>query len=345
MFIFIAAFITLLLSIALTRLMLKAPIAIDIPGKRSSHRTITPRGGGIAIVLSWLCFLGMIHFGFAPILSSYMLLLIFVSLVMAAIGFCDDVFQLSYHPRLILQIGVALFMVFNGFTIDKIPLPGIEELSLGPLGPIITIIWVVGFINAFNFMDGLNGLAATGALFVSAILLLFMPFLTPFSFVFYGLIFALLGFLKYNFHRGRIFMSDIGSQFLGCLFATSTLMIEPVTAGELRFYIIPLLFLPFIYDTALTFFYRLLKGKNVFEPHLDHLIHRLHKMGLSHTQVTMLYMIFITGQGVFVYYFLQEPSFLKLGFDFLFYILFSIWVYSRSGTQRLEKKQHATTSC
>jgi UDP-GlcNAc:undecaprenyl-phosphate/decaprenyl-phosphate GlcNAc-1-phosphate transferase len=327
--IFIAALVTLLSSMALTRAMMYLRIA-DIPNERSSHTVITPKGGGAAIIISLFGFLSYVDFFVLPVFSSYVLILMILAGTMGIIGILDDVFHLSYKPRLLVQLAIALFIVASGLSIDHIPLPGVDEIDLGVLGPIITIFWVVGFINAFNFMDGLHGLAAGGALVVSILILQFMPVLNPFYFVFYGLIFALLGFLRYNFHYGEIFMSDVGSQFLGTLFAVATLMMEPATGGAFRFYIIPLLFLPFIWDAALTFIIRAINRKNVFQPHKEFLFHRLVALGWSHTQVTLLYAGLIVGQGVFVHFFLEDPSFIKLGLNSLFYVLFSIVVYAQS---------------
>ncbi len=335
--IFIAAFITLLLSIALTRLMMYARIA-DVPNERSSHEVVTPKGGGVAIILSLFFFLAVSEIFLVPLFSSYTFLLLVLSAGMGAVGLMDDVFHLSHKPRLVAQVAVAMVMVLCGLTIDYVPLPGVDEIELGPFGIVITILWIVGFINAFNFMDGLNGLAAGGALMVSILTLLFMPVMNPLYFVFYGLIFALLGYLRYNFHYGRIFMSDVGSQFLGTLFALATLMVEPVTNDAFRFYIIPLLFLPFIYDATLTFCMRLKKRKNVFQPHKEFLFHRLVALGWSHTQVSLTYMMLILLQGAFVAYFLPEPSFTKLGMNFLFYIILSIVIYAK--TSAIYKKDN-----
>lgn len=302
----------------------------DVPNERSSHSIATPKGGGVAIIFSLLLFLGLVNIFVFPVLSPFVEMLLLLSGAMGIMGVLDDVFHLSHKPRLVAQIIIGLILVGNGFAFDHIPLPGVDEIDLGPFGPIITVLWVVGFINAFNFMDGLNGLAGGGALVVSFIMLLFMPSYNPLWFVFYGLIFALLGYLRYNSPKGQIFMSDVGSQFLGTVFAVSTLLIEPATEGAFRFYIIPLLFMPFIFDASLTFIMRALRGKNVFKAHREFLFHRLADMGWSHTQVSLLYALLILGQGVFVYYFLAEPSFAKLGFNFFMYAIFSVLIYRRA---------------
>lgn len=335
------AFIATAFSLTLTRMMLRVPIR-DIAGERSSHTGVTPRAGGVAIVLSWVTYLALIEIFALPVFSSYILIIILTSLTMSIVGLLDDVFQLSYLIRLSVQILIGCFMVYNGFVIDQIPLPGVHDIPLGAFAPIITVLWVVGFINAFNFMDGLNGLAGGGALVVCFMILLFMPHLTPISFALYGIIFALLGFLHRNFHKGEIFMGEVGSQFLGCFFAVLTLVLEPATMGATRFYIVPLLFTPFIFDASLTFIRRLIQRKNVFEPHRGFLFHRLNDLGLSHTHVALLYMFLIVLQGGFVYYFLQEPSFLKLGIDLLFYGVLSAIIYSKDRTSHSEmKRSHA----
>lgn len=318
----------MLLSLGLTRLMMHVGI-VDVPNERSSHVVSTPKSGGVAIIFPLFFFLVFADVFIAPVFSREMILMLALSGLLAGIGLLDDIFHLSYKPRLFVQLMVALTMVANGFSIDHIPLPGISEIPLGFMGPVITVFWVVGFINAFNFMDGLNGLASGGALVVSLLILYFMPIMNPMYFLFLGLIFSLFGYMRYNFFKGRIFMSDVGSQFLGGLFALATLMAEPMSVGLFRYYIIPLFFLPFIFDATLTFCLRLSQGKNVFQPHKEFLFHRLQAFGFTHAQVSTLYMILIGMQGCFVYFFLIRPSFEKLLINFLFYGMLALLVYKK----------------
>lgn len=332
MSLFIAGFVATIVSFLVARLMLNAPIK-DVPVERSSHSVVTPKAGGLAFVSAWLVYLSIIHLTVFPILSSPLLILIGLACLMAAIGLADDVFHLSHKPRFIIQLIVAAVMIKLGYVIDYIPLPGEQEILLGPFSLVVTLLWVVGFINAVNFMDGLNGLCSGGALMASMLLLYFVG-ASPISFLLYGLIFGLSGFMRYNFIHGRVFMGDVGSQFLGSIFAILTLMAEPLTGGELRFYIIPLLFLPFIFDTALTFVRRLLAGKNLLEPHREFLFHRLNSLGLSHLQVSLLYMGLIAAQAIFVVYFLASPSFIKLGLNLGIYGLLSSWVYAKTSIKK-----------
>ena len=77
-------------------------------------------------------------------------------------------------------------------------------------------------VNAFNFLDGLDGLVA-GVAVISAIAVAMLAqgaaaaVLLPFA----G---AMAGFLVWNTEPARIFMGDVGSQFVGYVLAVSVFM-------------------------------------------------------------------------------------------------------------------------
>ena len=88
---------------------------MDIPNERSSHSIPTPRGGGVAIVISFLLALSVL--GGLGLLSSSALYGIFGSgLLVAAIGFADDHGHIAARWRLLghfMAAGWALFWL-NG---------------------------------------------------------------------------------------------------------------------------------------------------------------------------------------------------------------------------------------
>jgi len=98
---------------------------------------------------------------------------------------------------------------------------------------------------------------------------------------------ASLGFLGHNWPPARIFMGDVGSAFLGFYFAALTVLAAQsnpifVLAGSALIW-------PFIFDAVFTFTRRLCRGEKVWAAHRSHLYQRLAISGLSHGQVSGLY--------------------------------------------------------
>ena len=98
---------------------------------------------------------------------------------------------------------------------------------------------------------------------------------------------ASLGFLGHNWPPARIFMGDVGSAFLGYVFAAMTVL--AAQAGPVFVLAGIVLVWPFVFDAAFTFTRRLCRGEKVWVAHRSHLYQRLVISGLSHGQVSALY--------------------------------------------------------
>ena len=136
-------------------------------------------------------------------------------------------------------------------------------------------------INFTNVMDGLDGLLA-GCMAVSlaaAALRLASPW------TIWALVGALLGFLIWNWSPAKVFMGDVGSTFLGAVFAGLVLQAPtwPEALGLL------LVATPLLGDAFLCVPRRLLAGQQVLQAHRLHLFQRLHQAGWPHARVSSLY--------------------------------------------------------
>src|SRR3990167_10601196 len=70
---------------------------LDIPNERTSHRVPMPRGGGIAIIVTFLIALtGLYVIGYVK--TEFFLALIIGGIAIAAIGYYDDAY--SIHPQI-----------------------------------------------------------------------------------------------------------------------------------------------------------------------------------------------------------------------------------------------------
>lgn len=237
---------------------------LDQPTARSSHTQPTPRGGGVVVVLIALLAsaLAARQLGFAGLIAFP-----FIALPLALVGLLDDRHNLPARWR----YGVQLFTA---------------ALLLAPLGlpwlawPLL-LLAITAVINFTNFMDGLDGLVA-GCMAVAlsaAALQLAAPW------PLWALVGALLGFLIWNWSPARVFMGDVGSTFLGAVFAGVVLQAPgwPEALGLL------LVATPLLADACLCVPRRLLAGQPIWQAHRLHLFQRLHQAGWSHARVAGLY--------------------------------------------------------
>jgi UDP-N-acetylmuramyl pentapeptide phosphotransferase/UDP-N-acetylglucosamine-1-phosphate transferase len=263
---------------------------VDLPNQRSAHALPTARGGGVAIVFTALA-ASLVAVYRWPHLSARILLGIFLpSLVIAVVGMIDDIRPLRALLRLGIQIGVAAAMTAALGPLVGIAVPGLPRLEFGVLAWPLTILWIVGLINAFNFMDGADGMAALGAvvagLGVAAIAYQNHSLATLVLAAFTAA--AAGGFLVFNWQPARVFMGDVGSGFLGAIFAGLPLLIRD-EAMPTAFLPIVLCMWPYIYDPFLSVLRRIWNGANPLEPHREFLFHRLVRSGVSHAWVAVIY--------------------------------------------------------
>lgn len=258
--------------------------ALDIPNARSSHSRPTPRGGGVAIVLGFLVGLGLWWVQTAG-LSPRALGWLVGAVLIALVGFVDDLRSLAALPRLIAQLIAAVALTLLGVQLhDASP---VTLLALP-----VAFTYIVGLTNIYNFMDGIDGLATTQAAIAGVALglsggILGNPLLEVSGSVIAA---AAIGFLPFNRPRARLFMGDVGSTFLGFSFAGLTLLASiGVGGGRLPLIVGPVLLAPFVFDGTFTLIGRMLRREPWYSAHRSHLYQRLVGLGWSHGQVTSLY--------------------------------------------------------
>ena len=239
---------------------------LDQPNARSSHRQPTPRGGGVAFVLVAVV-ASLLALGSGDRSTTATLPLI--ALPLALVGFLDDRHNLPASWRYGVQLATALGLIL----LSPLPFPWLALPLL--------LIAATAVINFTNFMDGLDGLVA-GCMAI-ALSALTLKLSAPWPL--WALVGALLGFLLWNWNPAKVFMGDVGSTFLGAVFAGLVLQAPswPETLGSL------LVATPLVADACLCVPRRLLAGQPVFQAHRLHVFQRLHQAGWSHGQVAGLY--------------------------------------------------------
>jgi UDP-GlcNAc:undecaprenyl-phosphate GlcNAc-1-phosphate transferase len=299
---FLFAIFLFFISAILTAALVRHLRVFDVPNERSSHTRSTPRGGGIAIVIAFLIGILAIHFigDKSPIRSGYFLGFLAASFLVAAISLYDDIHACNFKIKLgaqFLAIGIAMLA---GIVIDEASLPLIGVINWGWWAYPLTFLWIFGLTNAYNFIDGLDGLATSTAV-IAALFLSYISFQQGSLFIYLAALTlgaASLGFLIYNFPIAKIFLGDVGSTFLGLVFAMMAIIAARYDHSHTSLFVVPLLLFHFIFDTTFTFFRRLVAGEHVFQAHRSHLYQLLHRLGYSHLKVTTIYSALAVIQGV-----------------------------------------------
>ena len=281
------------LSALITRLMIHRVRILDVPNERSSHDRPIPTSGGLAIVFTF--FIGVVIIALVAKITMINRLYFYgfslSALLIAVISFYDDVRNKPYLVKLLTQIVAIVVVLAVGIVIDKLQIPEVGELNLNWLRYPISFLWILGLTNAFNFMDGIDGLAG-GVALIASLFFCVITFTQGSLLVYimsYTIIAGTLGFLIYNFPPARIFMGDVGSTFLGFTFAVLAIVAARYDHSHTSFLVMPLLLFNVIFDTAFTFFRRLLKGEKVVEAHRTHLYQLFQRLGYGHRTVSLFH--------------------------------------------------------
>lgn len=245
---------------------------IDKPNQRSSHKSITLRGGGIIFLFSiWIyaAFFGL----------QYVWFVVGATLI-AAISFADDVASVPNRFRIVVHFAAMLLMFYQlGF------------LSWG-LWYIVLIALIVCtyIINAYNFMDGINGITGGYSLAV------LVPLAVANSKVsavdqnlIYVLMMSVLVFCFFNFRKkAKCFAGDVGAVTIA--FAIVFLIFSFIEKTQNVLWI--MLLVVYGVDSVLTIFHRFLLKENIFEAHRKHAYQLMaNELKKSHVAVSCFYIV------------------------------------------------------
>lgn len=244
---------------------------IDKPNLRSSHTSITLRGGGIVFLFGAWLYAAFFGLGYGWFLLGLTLI--------GMVSFIDDVHSLPDSVRLVVQF-VAMFLMFYQF--------GILNLQDWWI-VLIALIVCVGITNAYNFMDGINGITGGYSLAVLAPMIylnakdgfLEMPYL-------YITGLSLIVFCFFNFRKkAKCFAGDVGSITIAfiLLFALGKLILK---TGDFAY----IIFLA-VYgaDSVLTICHRIQLHENLGEAHRKHAYQLMaNELKMPHIEVSLIYM-------------------------------------------------------
>ena len=260
---------------------------VDVPVDRSSHRAVTVRGGGVAVVAGLSTATVLV----AP--GATARLVVLGAVLLGAVGLLDDLRGLSPLVRLVAQVvlGAGLAVALVGLA-GGAPAPAVfVVLTLS------MTLWLVAYVNTFNFMDGVHGISGMNAAFTGCFYawLGYEYGVVDVSVVSIALAGATIGFLPWNVPRARMFLGDVGSYAIGtvCALLAGLLFLSGVPAVLVC---APLLL--YVLDTGGTLARRVWRGASVLAAHREHTYQRLARRESEHVWVSALTVIC---SGVVVY--------------------------------------------
>lgn len=283
---------------------------LDVPNERSLHASPTPRGGGIAIaavVLAGLVLLaaqGSIDTRVAVALGGG-------GALVAAVGWLDDRRGLSATARLLVHAAAAIWAVgwLGGMPYLTV---GETVVRLGLAGTVLAIVTVVWSVNLYNFMDGIDGLAAGEAVAVGLIAAALLGRAhSSQALVALLVAAAAAGFLGWNWPPARLFMGDVGSGFLGFMFAAAAVASQDARVLPAPVWLI--LVAPFFVDATVTLVRRMARGERWTSAHRLHAYQRAVQGGCSHLQVTAVVLGLDLGLGGIAWLVTAHPRLLGAG--------------------------------
>ena len=254
--------------------------ALAHPNVRSSHKTPTPQGGGIAVIAATVgVVVACVLFGVPGVGGQALWLVLAATVFIALVGAIDDIRPIAVMPRLILQVaGVAIVLAALPVDLRVVPLLPywLERALLG-----LAILW---FVNLVNFMDGIDWMTVAEVAPLTSGLVLFglmgaLP--RDATIVALALCGAVIGFAPFNRPVARLFLGDVGSLPIGLLLGW-LLVVLAGTGHVAAALLLPLYYLA---DATITLLRRLAHGEPVLQAHRSHFYQRAMDGGFSIYQV------------------------------------------------------------
>lgn len=296
---------------------------LDFPKRYGLKRPAIPYPGGVAIIASFFVSI-FLFFPFLVSEHTHKLFIVLLGLfIITIVSFVDDRIQLSPLFRLIIQLGVAFFLVANGIYIEFLTNPTSIIAFHLPIwiGGGITILWIVGCMNAINWLDGVPNLSVMNGMISSLIIgtlslspIVNQPEIALMAFCFAG---TLLPFVIGNIGKTRYILGDSGSMTIGFLLAVFSVF----SGGKMATMLISMS-MP-IFDSMFVFIIRIVRKKSPFTGKDNlHLHDQLMLQKWKNWQIVLLYLSISVCLGVSVL-FLETIGkiILIIGFATVFFLL------------------------
>jgi UDP-N-acetylmuramyl pentapeptide phosphotransferase/UDP-N-acetylglucosamine-1-phosphate transferase len=272
--------VTFILSLAGTSIIKGIAInknIIDVPNVRSSHLQPTPRGGGLAIAITW--FIAIVVLLILKNIKFSLFIALLCGIPITIIGLIDDIVSVSPKLRLLVQVlstSAAVFFLGGFSSIDL----GFGTFHASFFLSIVAVIGIVWLTNLFNFLDGIDGYLGVEVIFICvAAFFLFGVELPLF------LAASTAGFLIWNWQPAKIFMGDVGSTLLGFTVGVFSIYYQNVNQSSIFIWL--MLTSLFWFDATITLLRRFKNHEKLSEAHKKHAYQRIVQSGFSHKKTVI----------------------------------------------------------
>ena len=279
-------------------------------GETHQKKAGTPTMGGLLFVIPTVLITLALVLTNKIELTSNLMIILFVFVGYAFIGFLDDFLSikrknnegLTTYQKLFLQLVIALvffylYMKNGGSTALYSSTLGIN-IEMGWLYGVFLLFILIGASNAVNITDGLDGLAgglSAIAFIAFGLISIAVGFqeIGIFSFVLLG---SLMGYLIFNTHPAKIIMGDTGSLALGAVMAAVAIL----THREITLLVVASVFVVETLSVILQIVWMFLFHKKLFM--MTPLHHHFEKLGWCETDIVKLFWVIgliLTMAGVY----------------------------------------------
>lgn len=272
---------------------------LDNPDERKLQKSPIPVLGGAAVFFGII--LGM---SFFKTMHAYTSLFPIISamVIMLYIGIIDDILSINPKVRFLLEILVALLVIFGNryYISDLQGAFGLYKLSFCG-GIALSVVSFVGLVNAINMIDGIDGLSSSICIWICGVcgVLFFVAHDFSYAALAAVSIGALLPFFLHNVfgRKTKMFIGDAGTMVMGTVI--SAMMFEMMRGGfddrlqiltgwnfNLVAFGLAAAAIP-VFDTLRVMFERIFKGVSPFSPDKTHLHHLFLDLGFSHPSIIL----------------------------------------------------------
>jgi phospho-N-acetylmuramoyl-pentapeptide-transferase len=279
-------------------------------GNSHKKKEGTPTMGGLIFVIPTVIATIMLTLTKKLTFTPNLLIILFVFIGYAFIGFLDDFLSikkknnegLTTYQKLFLQLVISLGFFYlymqNGGETSLVSTTLGINIEMGWFYGVFLLFILIGASNAVNLTDGLDGLAGG----LSAISFIAFGLISIavgfeeiglFTFILVG---SLMGFLIFNTHPAKIFMGDTGSLALGAVMAAIAIL----THREVTLLVVASVFVVETLSVIIQVIWMRLFHKKLFL--MTPLHHHFEKLGWCETDIVKLFWVvglILTMAGVY----------------------------------------------
>jgi UDP-GlcNAc:undecaprenyl-phosphate/decaprenyl-phosphate GlcNAc-1-phosphate transferase len=244
-------------------------------GPQKFHAAPTPRIGGLCLMAALFVAQMLLPAGNDNVAELFGYLVL-ASLPAFAAGLTEDITKnVGVVVRFVVTMASAtLGVIFLDAVLGRLDVAGFDRLLLWhPFAVAFTIFAVGGVTNALNIIDGYNGLAA-GYSVIALFALAIVCALVGDAFLLWAVLTmaaALIGFLAWNYPKGKIFLGDSGAYLVGFWLAEISVLLV-VRHSQISPWFPMLLMVYPVFETVFSMYRRkILRGSSPGHPDRLHM--------------------------------------------------------------------------